>query len=250
VVKQNICSSMGLGWHPIYEMEKKTCLKPPTSDCQSFKCTKSGSSVWGFLTNLWLRICLWISCPIWPIKTNDTPGIPGSQLLHWILLSSGIMRVPTLVLWRIPYFRTPLCDVEVSQTLESTAAAEKLVTCLCKMQNLERLPHHLVPGSWHFLGVYVCTWSPCLLATGDHECKRAIITALHLLWNVHSITFVLWFFWYSAVNKPNNPNTHSNIFTLIPSPIHIQHPPKCFQTYAFIPYIQGSLIFLWGIWWF
>ena len=243
---------MGLGWHPIYEMEKNTCLKPPTSDCQSFKCTLVRKFSVGILDQF---VATDLSVNIMPHLTNvnqwhtwnsrlSTPALDTTQFRNHARADTSVMTDT------VPYFRTPMCDVEVSQTLESTAAAEKLVTCLCKMQNLERLPHHLVPGSWHFLGVYICTWSPCLLATGDHECKRAIITALHLLWNVHSIVFVLWFFWYPAVNKPNNPNTHSNIFTLIPSPIHIQHPPKCFQTYAFIPYIRGSLIFLWGIWWF
>ena len=30
ISKKYMSSSMGLGWHPIYEMENKHCLKPPT----------------------------------------------------------------------------------------------------------------------------------------------------------------------------------------------------------------------------
>ena len=58
-ILKNMSSSMGLGWHPIYEMENKTCLKPTTSISRgSFKYERWKR--WNYaktaLRCLWLRL--------------------------------------------------------------------------------------------------------------------------------------------------------------------------------------------------
>ena len=133
---------------------------------------------------------------------------------------------------------------------EHCSCGKAELTCLCKMQNLEHLPHHLVPGSWHFLGVQKSaqiftlplgsSWQLEIMRTCNHHCSPLVVEC-----SFNCMCAMI--FLISSSEFLPNPNTHENIFTLIPSPIHIQHPPKCFQTYAFIPYIRGSLIFLWGI---